>query len=130
MSQTDLPADRRYTASHEWARPEGEALVVGITAFAAEQLTDITFVELPAEGAAVAAGRSFGEIESVKSAGELYSPVSGEVVAVNEALQNDPGLINRDSFGEGWILKVAPSDPAEYERLMDAAAYAEHLKNA
>lgn len=118
-----VPTDRKYTETHEWCRPEGDQAVIGITQFAADQLTDITFVELPQPGAKLQAGRPFGEIESVKSAGDLYAPVSGEVVEANQALASDPGLINRDPFGQGWIVRVRPSDPADADRLLDAAAY-------
>lgn len=118
-----VPNDRRYTETHEWCKLDGEQAVVGITQFAADQLTDITFVEMPAVGTQVAAGRPFGEIESVKSAGDLYAPVSGEVVAVNEAISADPGLINRDPFGQAWILRIAPADASEMDALMDGQAY-------
>ena len=119
------PADRRYTETHEWCRMDGDQAVVGITRFAADQLTDITFVELPAVGSTVRAGEPFGEIESVKSAGDLYAPISGEVVAANGALSSDPGLVNRDPFGEGWMIRIRPSQPREFDNLLDAPAYDE-----
>ncbi len=120
----DAPKEYRYTESHEWCKLDGQTATVGLTRFAADQLTDITFVELPEPGTTVTAGQPFGDIESVKSAGEMYAPVSGEVTAVNEALNDTPGLINSDPFGQGWILKIKVSDPAELDALMDADAYA------
>jgi glycine cleavage system H protein len=118
-----VPTDRRYTQTHEWCKPEGREVVVGITQYAADQLTDITFVQLPAVGTAVEAGKPFGEIESVKSAGDLYAPISGEVTAANKALEKDPGLVNRDPFGAAWMVRIRPSDAAELDALMDAGAY-------
>lgn len=117
------PTDRRYTRTHEWCKLDGQTATVGISQFAADQLTDITFVRLPEAGQVISAGEPFGEIESVKSAGDLYSPVSGEVQAVNETLADDPGLINRDPFEQGWLIRVKVSDPAEADRLLDPAAY-------
>ena len=118
-----VPTDRRYSQTHEWCKKEGDQAVAGITQFAADQLTDITFVELPAVGTAVKAGEPFGEIESVKSAGDLYAPISGEVTAVNASLADDPGLINRDPFGAGWMIRIKPANPDQYDNLLDSAAY-------
>jgi glycine cleavage system H protein len=115
------PADLKYTPSHEWARIEGDTATVGITSFAQEQLGDITFVDLPAIGAQVTQGSEFGSIESVKAASELYCPVTGEVVEVNTALEASPELVNQDSFGGGWMIKVKLSE--EPKGLMDVAAY-------
>ena len=115
------PADLKYTPSHEWARIEGDTATVGITSFAQEQLGDITFVDLPAVGAQVTQGSEFGSIESVKAASELYCPVTGEVVEVNTALEASPELVNQDSFGGGWMIKVKLSE--EPKGLMDVAAY-------
>jgi glycine cleavage system H protein len=120
---TEYPDDLRYSESDEWVRREGGDAVCGITAFAAEQLGDIVYLQLPSAGAAVTRGESFGEIESVKAVSDLYSPISGEVVAVNEDLDRDPSAINRDPYGEGWIVRVRLSDPGEYDSLLDAAAY-------
>ena len=120
----DAPKDYRYAETHEWCKLTGETATVGLSRFAADQLTDITFVELPEVGTTVTAGQAFGEIESVKSAGEMYAPLSGEVTAVNEALKDNPGLINSDPFSDGWIIKVKVSDTAEADALMDAEAYA------
>jgi len=117
------PADRKYSKTHEWFLVEGDVVTIGITKFAADELTDITFVDLPAVGSVVTAGQSFGEIESVKATSEMFSAVGGEVVEVNDELANDPGLINSDSFGAGWMIKVRASDLAGLDQLMDAPAY-------
>jgi len=98
-------------------------MVVGLTQYAADQLTDITFVQLSAVGTQVKAGQPCGEIESVKSAADLYAPISGEVVQANLALTDDPGLVNRDPFGDGWFIRIRPADPAQIAQLLDAAAY-------
>jgi glycine cleavage system H protein len=117
------PADRRYTKSHEWHKSEGELVTIGITKFAADELTDITFVDLPEVGAKVTAGEAFGEIESVKATSELYSGVTGEVTAVNAALTDNPALVNDDSFEGGWMIKVKMSDPSQLEALLSPEDY-------
>lgn len=122
-----VPTDRRYLKSHEWFKPEGNTVTIGITQFAADELTDITYVELPAVGKSLTAGASFGEVESVKATSDLYSGVSGKVVAVNEKLAQHPELLNTDPFGEGWIVKVQMSDPSQVDRLLDAAAYEKQI---
>ena len=119
----DIPSDRKYTEDHEWLRLVGGRAQVGITEFAAEQLGDVVYVELPAVGAALAAAAPFGVVESVKAASDLYSPVSGAVVEVNEALAAAPELVNEDPYGEGWMIEVALDDPAELDGLLDAADY-------
>jgi len=116
-----FPTDLKYTPSHEWARIEGDTATVGITSFAQEQLGDITFVDLPAVGTQVTQGSEFGSIESVKAASELYSPVTGEVVEVNEALESAPELVNQEPFEGGWMMKVKLSQ--ESQGLLDASAY-------
>jgi glycine cleavage system H protein len=116
------PKELLYAKSHEWARIEDDEAVVGITHFAQEQLGDLTFVELPQLGDEAVAGEEIGSVESVKAASELYSPVSGEIIAVNAALENAPELINQDAFGAGWIFKVKLT--AEPEGLLDSDAYA------
>jgi glycine cleavage system H protein len=116
------PADRRYSETHEWHKVDGDIITIGITQHAVDELTDITFVALPAAGKAIAAGKTFGEIESVKATAELYASVTGEVVAANEAVKADPSLVNQDPYGKGWLIKVkAPA--ADVSKLMDAAAY-------
>ena len=113
----------RYSKSHEWVRAEGDIATVGITAHAAEQLGDLVFAEANAAGAHVKAGEQAATVESVKAASEVYSPVSGEIVEGNEALASDPGLINSDPLGAGWLFKLRLSDPAELDALMDEDAY-------
>ena len=121
------PAELLYAASHEWARIEGDEAVVGISAFAQEQLGDLTFVEMPEVGDTMTAGSECGSVESVKAASDLYSPVSGEIIAVNEELEDAPEKINEDAFGAGWIFRVKLS--AQPEGLMDAAAYEKHCES-
>lgn len=120
---TDFPADLRYTKDHEWARKEGDHLVVGITAHAVEQLGEITMVTLPEPGASLRAGESFGDVDSVKAVSELYAPVAGEVVAINEALEDNPETLNANPYSEGWLIKLKPTDPLAFDTLMDVAAY-------
>ena len=119
------PDDLRYSKEHEWVRSDGDGATIGITSFAADELGDIVFVELPEVGATLGQFATFGVVESVKAVSDLYAPVSGEVSEVNEALRDAPELLNSDPFGEGWIAKVTLADPSELDRLMDAAAYAE-----
>ena len=119
------PADRRYTTEHEWIKPEGEHYVVGITAFAQDQLGDIVYVELPKVGDQVEAGKAFGVIESVKTASDLYAPVSGEVVAVNSELVDQPQSVNDDPYEAGWMIKIRPADSTQVEQLLTAEQYAE-----
>jgi glycine cleavage system H protein len=119
----DVPEELRYTEDHEWVRIEGDTGVVGITAYAAEQLGDVVFVELPAVGMQLAAGQAFGVVESVKAVSDLFAPVAGEVNAANDALATKPELVNTDPYGEGWMLRVRLSDPGEAEKLRDAAGY-------
>jgi len=121
------PTDRKYSRTHEWFLIEGDVVTLGITRFAADELTDITFVDLPAAGSTVAAGQTCGEIESVKATSELFTAVGGEVIEVNAALADAPELVNRDPFGRGWMLKIRVSDPSPLDTLMDARAYDEML---
>ncbi|MFG2042067.1 glycine cleavage system protein GcvH [Dactylosporangium sp. NPDC048998] len=121
-----IPEDLRYTAEHEWLAPAGEATFkVGITHFAQDSLGDIVFVQLPEVGAAYQAGDALGEVESTKSVSEIYAPVSGEVVAVNPALEGAPELINSDPYGEGWLVELKVADSAAVDALLDAKAYGE-----
>ncbi|MGH2467735.1 MAG: glycine cleavage system protein GcvH [Candidatus Limnocylindrales bacterium] len=119
----EVPDGLRYTDDHEWLRLEQEEGVIGVTAYAADQLGDVVFVELPAVGTRLEAGKTFGVIESVKAVSDLYAPLGGEVVAVNGALADHPELVNSSPFGEGWLLRLRLADPAQAERLKDAAAY-------
>jgi glycine cleavage system H protein len=127
----NVPADLRYTKDHEWARAGGGELVVGITAFAVEQLGDITLVNLDVKpGDQLTAGKPFGTIESVKTLSDLYAPVSGKVLRVNAELANKPELVNEDCYGKAWMIAIAPSDAQAAGSLMDAAAYESHVKAA
>lgn len=117
------PADLKYTAEHEWAKTEGDAIRVGITHFAQEALGDIVYVSLPEVGADVRAGQVFGEVESTKSVSDLYAPVSGTVASCNAELTSRPELLNSDPYGEGWIVTIQPSDADEVINLLDAVAY-------
>lgn len=125
------PEDLRYTPEHEWVRAAGPAVRVGITAFAQQALGDIVFVTLPEPGAEVTAGTPCGEVESTKSVSEVYAPVSGVVLARNEALDAAPELVNTDPYGEGWLVEITPAGPGALEELLgdllDAAAYQAHL---
>ncbi len=118
-----VPGDLRYTSDHEWVRVEGDEVVVGITQFAADQLGDVVFVELPAVGKALKAHVTFGVVESVKAVSDLFAPIGGEVVGANDALTASPELVNSDPYGAGWMLRLRPSDAAEISALLDAAAY-------
>ncbi|MBM5820307.1 MAG: glycine cleavage system protein GcvH [Cyanobacteria bacterium K_DeepCast_150m_m2_101] len=117
------PDDCRYADSHEYARAEGELVRIGISAFAVDQLGDIVFVELPEVGASLSQGSSFGSVESVKAVEEVIAPISGAIEARNEAVLASPEELQNDPYGEGWLLLVRPSDPAQLEGLMDAATY-------
>jgi glycine cleavage system H protein len=119
------PADRRYTTEHEWIKVEGEHYIVGITAFAQDQLGDIVYVELPKVGDRVELGKTFGVIESVKTASDLYAPVSGEVVEVNSELVDQPQTVNDDPYNQGWMIKIRPEDSTAVERLLTAEQYSE-----
>jgi glycine cleavage system H protein len=119
-----------YTDEHEWLRVEGDIGVIGITAYAAEHLGDIVFIETPAVGTSVDASQACGVVESVKAVSDLFSPVSGEVVEVNETLSGSPDLVNRDPYGEGWMLKVRLANPSEATTLKDAGAYRSFIEAA
>lgn len=124
MSELQYPADLRYTEDHEWVADKGEGVVrVGITSFAQDALGDVVYVSLPAVGDTVTAGESCGEVESTKSVSDLYSPLDGEVVAVNDSLDSDPGTVNSDPYGDGWMFELRPSDASAVASLMDADAY-------
>jgi glycine cleavage system H protein len=121
----NVPAELRYSKDHEWARLEANGRVrVGITDYAQDALGDVVFVELPANGLVVAAGDTLGEVESTKSVSDLYAPVAGTVIEVNDVLSEAPEKLNEDPYGEGWICLIEPDDPAQLDLLLDATAYA------
>jgi len=125
------PEDLKYTTDHEWVRSTADGVVrFGITHYAQDALGDIVYVSLPDVGATVAAGEACGEVESTKSVSDLYAPISGTVTARNDALSGTPEVVNADPYGEGWMVEVQVSDPAEVEALLDSAAYATHVASA
>jgi glycine cleavage system H protein len=128
ISEMVLPDDVRYTKDHEWVKPRGDHFIVGITDYAQDQLGDIVFVEMPEVGATLDREAEFGTIESVKAVSEIYMPIGGEVVAVNQGLDDSPDLLNQDPYGKGWIVEIKADDPAEMDDLMDKNAYLEMLK--
>ena len=123
-----FPSDVRYTAEHEWARLEDGLVTVGISGYATDQLGDVVFVELPAVGRRVEAGKGFGVVEAVKTVSDLYAPVAGEVIAVNDALADNPALVNQSPYGEGWMIRIKPDDASALQKLMDSGAYAKHVE--
>ena len=123
-----VPTDRKYTETHEWAQPDGDVIRVGITSFAAEQLGDIIYLDLPPAGTEVRQGTAFGEIESVKAVSELIAPITGEIREVNEPLMDDLDTVTDDPWEDGWMIVVAPKGPDEMDDLMDADAYAAHCE--
>lgn len=122
-----VPADRKFLKSHEWHKLDGDVVTIGISKFAADELTDITYVSLPAVGKQLTAGQTFGEVESVKATSDLYSGVSGTVVEVNSRLNDAPELVNNDSFDGGWMVKVKVSDAAQLNSLLSAQQYEAQL---
>jgi glycine cleavage system H protein len=120
----NIPADLRYTSDHEWIRLTGKTAVVGITEFAQGELGDIVFVEIETVGNHIDKGNTFGTIEAVKTVSDLFMPVSGKVTELNEQINDSPDLINKDPYGEGWLIKMDVDDPAQISQLMDAKAYA------
>jgi glycine cleavage system H protein len=118
-----VPDDRKYTQEHEWVQIEGDVGIVGVTDFAADELGEVVFVELPETGAEFSQGDTIGTIESVKAVADLFLPVSGEIIEINDAVVDGPELVNKDPLDDGWLLKVRISDPSELEQLLDAAAY-------
>lgn len=123
----DIPQDLRYTKDHEWARTAGDLIEVGITAYAVTQLGDVTLVDLPEPGTQLQPHKRFGDIESVKTVSELFAPLAGEVVEVNQALRDQPELVNDAPYGEGWMVRIRPSAAGELDGLMDAAQYEKYL---
>jgi glycine cleavage system H protein len=121
------PKEFRYTKEHEWISAKGDTATIGITEYAQHELGDVVFVELPAAGSKVTAGKTFGTVESVKAVSEIYAPVNGEVVEANTELHNKPETINSDPHGAGWLIKVKLANPVEVNSLMDAAAYEAYI---
>ena len=131
MSASDVRSDRRYTKDHEWAKQDGDAVLIGVTAFAVEQLGDITLVNIDVKvGDTLTAGKAFGTIESVKTLSDLFSPVSGKVARINNKLENSPELVNQDCYEGAWMIALEPSNPSELDGLLEHAAYEELLKTA
>jgi glycine cleavage system H protein len=123
------PDDVRYTTDHEWARLEGGVATIGVTSYAADQLGDVVFVELPEVGRSLEVKKPFGVVEAVKTVSDLFAPVGGEVVEVNGALADNPGLVNQDPFGAGWLVKVRCSAPAELDLLLSSVDYEKHVED-
>ncbi len=128
MADTDIPDDLRYTREDEWTRVDGNRVTVGITDYAQQQLGDIVFVELPEVGKSLEQGDPFGVIESVKAVSDLYAPVSGEVVEVNDSLGESPEVVNADCYGDGWMVVIQVADASALDDLIDPVAYAQHVK--
>jgi glycine cleavage system H protein len=126
----DIPEDRKYNSSHEWALDEDGLVTVGITDYAQDQLGDVVFVELPATGRSVAAREAVAVVESVKTASDIYAPVDGEIVEVNSALEGKPELLNQEPYGDGWMFRLRPSDPTSLAGLLDAAGYRAVIEDA
>ena len=118
-----FPDDVRYTREHEWARLEGGQVTIGITSYATDQLGDVVFVELPEAGKAVEAGKTFGVVEAVKTVSDLYAPLSGVITEVNAALSDNPALVNQEPFGDGWMIRVRPTNPADLNGLLSHVDY-------
>jgi glycine cleavage system H protein len=118
-----IPTDRKYLPTHEWHKLDGDVVIIGITQFAADELTDITYVALPKVGEKVSANQRFGEIESVKATSDLYSGVGGTVSETNHELASSPGLVNNDPFEAGWMIKIKPSNPGELDKLLSSEEY-------
>ena len=119
----NVPDDLKYTKDHEWVRVDGDRVIIGITDFAQDALGDVVYVDVPETGTQVKAGEPFGEVESTKSVSDVYAPVSGTVVDRNAQLADDPELVNRDPYGEGWMVAISPADAAEIEALLEPGAY-------
>lgn len=120
----------RFARSHEWVHLEGDTATVGITAFAVEALTDLVFVDLPQPGRALASGEIFGEVESVKAVSDLYAPMAGEVIEVNDQLADDLDALSEDPYGRGWMIRIKATDPSSIENLLNEASYREHCASA
>ena len=123
----NIPSDLRYTKEHEWIRVEGEIAYVGITDYAQSELGEVVFVDINTEGETLAQDEVFGSVEAVKTVSDLNMPVAGEVLEINEAINDQPELVNNDPYGEGWMIKISVADPAELDTLLDAAGYQAHI---
>ena len=130
ITELNFPDDIRYAESHEWARPEGDTVKVGISDYAQDQLGDIVFVEMPEVGETFEKGAEFGTVESVKAVSELYMPVGGEIVAVNPSLEDAPEIVNNTPFTDGWMIEVKPDDPAQLDSLMAKDDYIKSLQGS
>ena len=128
INELQLPEDLKYADDHEWAKAQGDTVRVGISDYAQDQLGDIVFVELPEVGESFEKGAEFGTLESVKAVSEIYMPVGGEIVAVNDTLEEAPEKVNNSPYGDGWLVEIKLSNPQELEQLMDKAAYLDMLK--
>jgi len=128
INELNLPEDLKYSDDHEWAKVQGDVVTIGINDYAQDQLGEIVFVELPEPGDTFSKGDEFGSVESVKAVSEMYIPISGEIVEINEDLEDDPELVNNDCYQGGWIIKVKAEDLSELDGLMDKGAYLEMLK--
>ncbi len=128
ISDLNFSEDVKYTKDHEWAKLDGDIVTIGLSDYAQDQLGEIVFVELPEVGDSFSKGDEFGSVESVKAVSEVYLPISGEIVAINEALEDAPELVNEDCYEGGWIIRVKPGDLSEMDDLMDKAAYLDMLK--
>jgi glycine cleavage system H protein len=124
------PKDLKYAKSHEWVRVDGDTCVVGLTRFAVDQLTDITYIELPKVGERVTGGEGMGEVESVKAVSDIYAPLDGEIAAVNDALSMDASLVSRDPYGEGWLVRIRPAKDGRMDHLMGAEEYTRQTEGA
>lgn len=128
LDELNFSDDVKYTKDHEWAKQEGDAVIVGLSDYAQDQLGEIVFVELPEVGDTFSAGDEFGSVESVEAVSEIYLPVGGEVIEINEGLEDAPELVNNDCYAGGWLVKIKPEDAGELDSLMDKGAYIEMLK--
>lgn len=125
----NIPEDLRYSEEHEWLRPSSEYVTIGITDHAQSQMGDVVFIELPEVGDEITRGEAFGTVESTKAVSELFAPVTGKVVEINDTLVDAPETVNEDPYGDGWMLRVEPADPSDLDEMMDAEAYREHVES-
>ncbi len=128
LKDLNFPEDVKYTKDHEWAKKSGEIVTIGINDYAQDQLGEIVFVELPEIGDTFSKGDEFGSVESVKAVSEIYIPISGEIVEINKSLEDAPELVNQSCYKDGWLIRVKPGNPSEFDGLMDKAAYLDMLK--